>query len=479
MENYILGLLNTDFNWPVTMNNNSFNIDFSFTNEVIEAKGYTKVDKTDIIYGENSMTIDQKKENYLWTISKFFHRRGELFGNLCSLFIIKILEDLSSKDDEASLLLEKYGNELKIRYNQFAKKWNKGIMPVYPYEKFQGKHNKFGKFVKMPLHLDSKYLKEKINKLPIFDIPIFDSSKDIERIWTVDYKQIYYFQSSFEIIKEKFSKLNEKSSQQDISDIYFTIDQSSYKYSAETWKQFYLKLKELKLDCKTSDIVLEKIIFLLQKDCSKNSVKFYDFINLIIEKGYNYDAIKVYNSIKIKNIQNYKNSYENDFRHRLGGAISISASRYFNHNDFTKQNTLKKFLFKSDYDIIAENKGYEEIIILLDNEEIQNLYDFAKEISEDDNSSLSDLIAIFPPHYFFGQWPLEVEVQKLYENLFLEYISFIDKHDTNNDILYRLGEVLLLHDFKNKLIYEIFYKHLKNNNINQELLKLIEEKLEN
>lgn len=479
VENYILGLLNTDFNWPVTTNNNSFNIDFSFTNKAIEAKGYTKVDQTDIIYGENSMSIDQKKENYLWTMSKFFHRRGELFGNLCSLYLIKTLEDLATKDSEASTLLEKYGNELKIRYNQFAKKWNKGIMPLYPYEKFQGKHNKFGKFVKIPLHLNPKYLKEKIDKLPIFDIPIFDSSKDIERIWNVDYKQIHYFESSFEIIKEKFTKLNEKSSQEDISDIYFTINQSSYKYSAETWEQFYFKIKELKLDCNTSDIVLEKVIFLLQKDCIKNSVKFYDFINSIIEKGYKYDAIKVYNSIKIKNIQNYKNSYENSLRHKLGGAISISAARYFKNNEFLKlaeQNTLKKFLFKSDYEIIAENKGYEEIIILLDKEEIQKLYMFTREILENEASTLGDLIAIFPPHYFFGQWPVEVEAKRLYETLFLEYIRFLDKQSSREEILYKLGEVLFQHEFENKLVYDIFYKNLKDNDINPQLLKLVEEK---
>lgn len=480
MENYILGLLNTNYKWPVDTNNDSFSINFSFIDKAIDKKGYTRVNKSAYIYNEENMNIDEKKENYLWTLSKFFHRRGETFGNLCSLYIIKILEDKREYDKEAEELYNKYGMELKIRYNQFAKKWNKGELPTYPYEKFEGSYNKFGQKISLPIHLNSQFLKEEIKEMPILEIPIFDSSKNIERIWNIDYHNVHYFKSDMELMIEAISKLRPDSSNEEITRIYSLVDQSSYKYSAEAWTKLYFKLKELKIETNINNVILEKIILLFQGPHNDNLENVYEFIDSVAQKGYKYDAIKIYNSIKIKNIQFYRNSYESTLQNKVGGAIGINAYNYFKnkeYNSLNKEDTLKKFLLENDYNLIKKKNGFEEIFILLDREEVEKLYKLTKNMVEDESTTTEDLIKLLPSHYFFCQWPVEEEAKLLYEKVFLEYLNFISREKNKTDLINKLSKVVFIHNFENKEIYKVFLNNFSKKKVEESLLKFIQNKI--
>lgn len=155
LENYIIALLNTDFNWKVNLNKqpetyNSYS-EFIFDNTDIEQKGFRRRNPVEercgnsLYYRDSSLGCENKidkrthSEYQIYTLSKFFHRRGELFSMSTSYFILHILAFEKNKNVVAKRLYYIYGEKLQTRYNNFAIRWNSGILPVYPYYKFKGK----------------------------------------------------------------------------------------------------------------------------------------------------------------------------------------------------------------------------------------------------------------------------------------------------------------------------------------------------
>ncbi len=451
LENYILAILNTNYKWGIKVGEEEYSIDFNFNDKNIDKKGFTRIGGSGFIYGEDIMSIDQRKEEYLWTISKFFHRRGEIFGQLCSYYILRLLEDERGKDIKVQKLYDKYAFELKERYNIFAENWNKGILPDYPYDRYKGFKNRWGKIVKIPIHIDATYLKEQREVLPIVEAP-----KKGEKINSISYKEINYFKPGFEIIKEELNKINRNSGDTDIKNLFNLINMSSYKNNSDLWIKFYFVIKNNNLNSDFKNWILDRIIVLNTGAYERVLLRHYNFIERLLEKGYVYDAIKIYNALKIRSIQHYETIYEQNFKEKLGGALSLGVIEYLSdkyYKDLEDNHTLKKFLLKDDYEDI---KGFDgEIIILLDYEEIKRITDMGMDMINTEGIRAIDLIRKIPPQTFLLTWPVEEKAIKMYKEFLLEYIKVLDRDGTKVELTIRFALELVEHGVEEKEIYEV------------------------
>lgn len=457
LENYILALLNTNYKWSIKVGEEEYNIDFNFVDKNIDRRGFTRIGGSSFIYGEDIMSVDQRKEEFMWTLSKFFHRRGEVLGQLCAYYILRLLEDEREKSVEAQNLYDKYAFELKERYNSFAEKWNKGILPEYPYDRYKGFKNRWGKIVKLPIHIDATYLKSQRDILPIIEGPSVG-----KRIYSIDYKDINYFQPGFDIIKEELSKISNNSSRDDLEKLFNQINMSSYKFNNDLWIEFYFVVKDNGLSSDFVDLILDKIIMLNRGTYERILTEHYSFIERLVEKDYLYDAIKIYNALKVRGIQHYETVYEQKFKDKLGGALSLNSMQFkskLEYNDLESTNTLKKFLLEDDYEDIERFDG--EIIILLDYEEIKKITDVGMEMINSEGVRGIDLIRKIPPQTFLSTWPREEKAMKAYEIFLIEYIKVLDKDGSKVELTIRFAEELVEHGVEKKEIYEILVRNYK------------------
>ncbi len=457
LENYILALLNTNYKWGIKVGEEEYNIDFNFVDKNIDKKGFTRIGASSFIYGEDIMSIDQRKEEYLWTISKFFHRRGEVFGQICSYYILRLLEEERGKDIRAQEIYDKYAFELKERYNTFAINWNKGILPEYPYDRYKGFKNRWGKIVKVPIHIDGGYLKSQRDILPIINEP-----EEGKKLYSVDYKDINYFRPGFEIIKEELNKITKDSKNEDIKNLFDLINMSSYKNNDDLWIEFYFVIKDNNLNSNFKNWILDRIIILNTGTYERVLLKHYNFIERLINKDYIYDAIKVYNALKIRGIQHYETIYEQDFKEKLGGALALSVSEYLTDEYYSQledNHTLKKFLLKDDYEDIEGFDG--EIIILLDFEEIKKITDMGMEMINTEGVRGIDLIRKIPPQTFLSTWPREEKAIEIYKEFLLEYIKVLDRDGSKVELTIRFALELVEHGVDNREIYEVLVNNYK------------------
>lgn len=396
MENYILAFMNTDFSWEVTTGNKNFYNNFNFVDDQLDGKGYTRIGGTSIHYNADVYSDAEKRDAMLWKLSKFFHRRGEVFGNLFVYYAFEYLNAHKDKDQFAKTLWNKYSFNLKKSYNSFVSKWNNGQLPEYPYDKFKGKRNNWDSVVQIPLHLDAKYLKSLKNKLPLISTSSAPEQKNNSK------NNLAIFESVEKEIGNKISKIDNNTPKIEIEKLILLINTSSFKYNSYVWNELLLKLTGLKnKDSDFIDFIIPKIV-----DAKTISISaMLNKIQVMTDKGLYEEAVKFYNHLKINGYLRDNVKFDEIVKQNLINGVNISKRLYGYKEDYTKlpkSHTYRRFLLEEDY--LKLKFCEEEITIILDKEEISKIFDKLEKIlaSKDDNFIIQNVI---PPEVLLAKKP--------------------------------------------------------------------------
>ena len=449
LENYITAYQNTDFSWEIRPGNKNFYNNFNFVDEVLDNKGFTRVGGTSIHYNADVYNEDEKKDATLWKLSKFFHRRGEIFGNLFAYYSFKYLDENKNENLYAKRLWNKYSFHLKTSYNEFAKNWNKGVVPLYPYDKYKGKKNNWDNVVQLPLHLDGKFLKLVKNKLPILEVASSSENK-----MDVSSETITLFETVEKEIGEKIALISPKTSKKDIEQLIVLINTSSFKYNSFVWNELLLKLTSLpNKNPELIDFIIPKIAD--AKTISVNS--FYTKIQLMIDKGLIEETIKFYNHLKLNGYLRYNIKFDELIKEKLGNGVNITKALYGDSVEYSKlpeNHTYRRFLLQEDY--LKLKFSEEEITIALDKEELEKIFLKLKDFVEKDNSKFV-IQNLIPPEVLLAKKPTSID-NATYKKILLMYSDYLLKSNERVFSAKSFLEKIILFDKNDVKVYERLVK---------------------
>lgn len=287
MENYLKALLEVNYQEVVVKNKDEYSYaDIVFKNEAIEKRGFVRLDgnsfcEPTLFIRENTKgcenKLDEKTayEEHIWTLKKFFYRRGEFLGNLCIYYALKILDFEKDKNKEALRLYITYGKELQNKYNTFIINWNKGILPISPIEELAKQLNPNYKYT----ILDLKSLKSRYKTLPLSTLS-FRSYKNIKPLKKSLYVNNltpldYYF--------NEIEKINKKEDYLNALNTYLSDDDLNGGNTNDLALKLILKAKNQDMPKYIIERLLDKYLYI---DTTYSMCNYYDCIETEREVSY-------------------------------------------------------------------------------------------------------------------------------------------------------------------------------------------------